>query len=642
MRLNILTLVIPGLATLMSPLIATAQTLANPFLDDSTVQIIQLTMDPVDRQALARDYLADTYYPATFTWRGITKDNTGVRNHGGAASRSPLKPNLDLNFAKYDSTQTFLGLPFLIIKANNQDASNLREWISMKLFRRMGLPAPREAPARVFLNGELLGFYFIVEHEDDAFLQRNFGEHAGYLYKFVQNGTYEFENLGTDPSLYSPLLELKSKQSSGNLQNFMNLVQVINHLSGPDFTDDQFIDALSAYLNPRLFLTHVAIEKALSEIDGICGGQVGMNNFYLYQFHNRSLYQLIPWDKDFTFYDPNMDIWFGIQDGPHINLLTQRLSYIPKYRNVYLNALATAVTTLGAAGGWADTEIQREYSVIQSAASDDPNKQCLGANGITPCGTREFEDGVALLRTFLGVRHGYVFSALSSAGYTAGSSGPSIQDDAIIVWGGMHALSPGAVAVVSGTGFGSDAQASTLPLPRTLGDSFVAVEGVRAPLFAVSSSSVQILVPNDLSMGSAGIVISRNGSLSDPAVTQVLPSTPAIASVVHADGATVSQNNPPRSGEVLVIYAVGLGATAANLPIDTAAPTEPLAWTADSPQISLGSTIARVAYSGLTPGYIGLYQVNVVLPAELPSNAGSVPCILMQGGQTTVWKFPEY
>lgn len=641
MRLHTLVLAVLGSAILVFPPVAVSQTLANPFFDDSTVQTIQLTMDPVDRAGLARDYLEDTYYPASFTWRGITANNIGVRNHGGGASRSPVKPNLDLNFAKYDKAQTFLGLPFVIIKANNEDPSNLHEWISMKLFRRMGLPAPREAPAQVFLNGQLLGFYFIVEHLDETFLQRNFGENTGYLYKFVQNGTYEFENLGTDPSAYAPLLDLKSNQSSGNLQNFMNLVQVINQPASADFTDDQFIRALSAYLNPRLFLTHVAAEKVLSDIDGICGGLVGMNNFYTYQFRGQSLYQMLPWDKDLTFYDAGMDIWFGIQDGPHINLLAQRLSYIPEYRNAYLSALAAAVTALGGAGGWADTEVQREYALIHSAAVDDPNKQCVGLDGIASCGTQDFESGFTLLRTFLGERFGAVFSGLWSAGYAPTSPDPAIQDGGIVVWGGMHALSPGAVAVIAGTGFGSEAQATNLPLPRTLGNSWVAVEGMRAPLFGVSSGGAQILVPNDLSLGSAAIVISRGGTLSYPAVTQVLPATPAIAAVVHADGVTVSRTKPPVAGEVLVILAVGLGATAANLPLDAASPSEPLAWTATTPQISLGNSLAHVAFSGLTPGYLGLYQVNVVVPADLPPNTGSVSLTLTQGGQTTAWTFPD-
>ena len=104
-----------------------AQTQANPFLDDSTVQVINLTVDPNDWATLQRDYLLNTYYRATFVWNGIT-ENIGIRSHGGG-SRSPVKPNLDFNFAKYVKTQSFLGLPFVIVKANNEDPSNLHEWI---------------------------------------------------------------------------------------------------------------------------------------------------------------------------------------------------------------------------------------------------------------------------------------------------------------------------------------------------------------------------------------------------------------------------------------------------------------------------------------------------------------------------------
>src|SRR5580700_3208630 len=83
-------------AILLSARIAGAQAQAVPFFDDSTVQTINLTMDP-DLWAIFQQYYdLDTYYPATFTWNGIT-ESIAVRPHGGA-SRSPVKPNLDLNF----------------------------------------------------------------------------------------------------------------------------------------------------------------------------------------------------------------------------------------------------------------------------------------------------------------------------------------------------------------------------------------------------------------------------------------------------------------------------------------------------------------------------------------------------------------
>jgi uncharacterized protein (TIGR03437 family) len=618
--------------------VSLAQTLANEFLDDATVQVIRLTMDPVDWAALQAHYLENTYYVATFQWKGITVNNVGVRSHG-TGSRSPVKPNLDLDFDKYDKNQRFLGLPWIIIKANNEDPSNLREWITMKMFRRLGLPAPREAPAQVYLNGQVLGFYMIVEHLDETFIQRNFGEETGYLYEFKANGSYEFEDLGTDPSVYSPLLDLKTHQSSPNLQNFMNLVEVINRPSSASFTDAQFIAALSAYLDPRLFLTHIAIESVMNEADGICGGVVGMSNFYLYQFHNQTLYQMIAWDKDETFSTLDTDILNGITKGTHINLLAQRLVGIGQYRSIFFDSVAKVAATLGGSGGWADNEINREYAIMHSAAVNDPHKQCGSPNGLVLCGAREFENDVQWLHTFLAQRTAVVMAGLAANGYIPGPAGPSISDGGITVWGGMRALSPGAVAVISGKGFGPEAPATALPLPRTLGNTFAAVEGVRAPLFEVTPGTVQILVPGDLATGSAGVVISNDGALTNSVVVPVQAATPAIAAVVHANGFSISRANPPVSGEVLVIYAVGLGAASTNLPIDAAAPLDPPATTAAAPQVLLGGLPMTVVFSGLTPGYLGLYQVNAVAPENLPSNAGSLPFVLTQSGQTAVWQY---
>jgi len=246
------------------------------------VQAINLTMDLNDWATLQKNYLLDTYYHATFTWNGIS-ENIGVRSHG-QGSRSPIKPNLDLNFAHYTKTQTFLGLPFVILKANNDDPSNLSEWISMKLFRKMGIPAPREAPAQVYINGQLLGFYYIVEHIDETFLQRDFGESGGYLYNWKSANDYDFGNLGTDPTLYAQFLDLKTSQAAPDLQTFDNLVQVINQPASATFTDDAFIAAVSQYVDPKQFLTYGATEQVLAGTDSLIGGQQGINNFYLYLF----------------------------------------------------------------------------------------------------------------------------------------------------------------------------------------------------------------------------------------------------------------------------------------------------------------------------------------------------------------------
>ena len=615
---------------------AFGQVQANPFLDDSTVQVINLTMDPNDWATLQQNYLLDTYYHATFTWNGIS-ENIGIRSHGGG-SRSPIKPNLDLNFAHYTKTQTFLGLPFVLLKANNEDPSNMCEWLSMKLYRKMGIPAPREAPAQVFVNGQLLGFYYIVEHLDETFLQRDFGESGGYLYEWQSANDYDFENLGTDPTLYSQFLDLKTSQTAPDLQTFDNLVQVINQPASATFTDDAFIAALSQYLDPKQFLTYGATEQVLAGTDSLIGGQQGMNNFYLYQFQGTPVYYFIPWDKDSTLYDWTRDIMYGISNGPTINLLAQRLAAIPQYLQVYLNAVANAATLMGGTGGWADSEITREYGVIQAAALDDPNKQCMVAGVLIPCGNPDFEDGVQRIHTFLASRSSLVLSEAASDGLVASTGGPQIAAAGISALGGLQALSPGGLTIIEGTNLTAAEWAGGVPLPRVIGNTFVSVDGVRSPLLSTATGSMEFEVPCDIPVGDASIVVSSSGDMSGTVDMAVEAATPAIWAAVHGDGSAVLATSPVIAGETISLYATGLGALSVNLPIGAPGPTAPTAATAGLPQILLGGAPLAVTFSGLAPGYVGLYQVNASIPSAPAQGGFTGPFTLTINGQAASWQ----
>ena len=612
---------------------AFAQIQANPFFDDATVQVINLTMAPADWSTLQQNYLLDTYYHATFTWNGIT-ENVGIRSHGGG-SRSPIKPNLDINFAHYAKTQTFLGLPFILLKANNEDASNLREWISMKLYRKMGIPAPREAPAQVFLNGQILGFYYIVEHLDETFLQRDFGESGGYLYEYENSGDYEFGDLGTDPSLYATFLNLKTNQAASDLQTFANLVQVVNQPPSANFTDDAFIAALSQYLDPKQFLAYGATEQVLTGSDSLIGGLEGMNNFYLYQFQGTTLYYLIPWDKDMTFSGFDRDLMDGIFAGPNINLLARRLATIPQYMQVYLGFAVKAATLMGGTGGWADSEIAREYGVIQAAATNDPNKQCMTEGVLNPCGNADFEADVQWLHSFLSLRAGFVLSEAASYGYQPSTTDP--QAAGVCTVGGLAGMSPGDLATVNATNLGPATMASGTPLPRVLGNMYVTVEGVRAPLFATWSGGIGFQVPVDLAIGNASVVVSSSGAMSNTIDLAVEAATPVVFSVVHDDWSQVSAANPIVPGETISLFATGLGAVNDDPATGAAGPMNSSDTTLASPQVLLGNAPLSVAYSGLAPGFVALYQINARAPST-PVQDGAGVLTLIIGGQTATWQ----
>jgi uncharacterized protein (TIGR03437 family) len=623
---------------------AMAQTQAIPFFDDTVVQQINLTVGGSDWSSLLQNYEADTYYSASFTWNGIL-EVVGIRQHGGG-SRSGIKPNLDVNFTYYSNSQTFLGLPFIILKANNEDPTNLREWVSMKFFRMMGFPAPREAPAQLYVNGQYVGFYTIVEHEDTAFLQRNFGQSGGYLYEWEFADTYEFQSLGNDPSLYAQFLDLKTNQTAPDLQTFCNLVQLINQPSSSTFTDADFIIALSQYMDPKSFLTYAATENVLSEADALVGGLVGMNNFYLYQFQGTSrdqrsstFYQLIPWDKDLTFSSPTRDIMTGFTMAPNINVLAQRLVGIPEYLNFYLSQVSKAANLLGGAGGWADTEISSEYAVIDTAASNDPNKQCFANGALYSCGTADFQSGVQYLHSFLAARSAFVLPEVQGYGFQPVASGPQISTVAMaapdhfqISVGAIATpqgqAAPGALVDVLGANLGPAAQAagqaSGNPLPRSLANTYVAVEGVRAPLTATSRGQIEIQLPGDLPAGSASIVVSVSGEMSNTFVTGVQATLPAILAIVHqSDGSVVGDADPAAAGETLVVYMAGLGAVNGSLSLGEAAPASPPAVTAVTPQATLGNTPVNVVSSELSPGFVGLYQVVVAMPGALPQGGSA-------------------
>src|ERR1041385_756164 len=208
---------------------------------------------------------------------------------------------------QYVRNQQFLGLSSFRMKNSIQDASFLHERLSMLLMRRMGLPAPRESFARLYVNGEYSGLYVVIEEIDNTFFDRVFAEHGGCQYNYNWIDDYRFQYLGDDPALYSPnRFEPKKPVSGYDPDSLVEMIKAINVSS-----DDEFISNVSRYLDLNLFVKELAVENYLSEGDGLLG-YAGMNNFYLYRFAGIRQFRVIPWDKDITFEDPHHDLYYNI------------------------------------------------------------------------------------------------------------------------------------------------------------------------------------------------------------------------------------------------------------------------------------------------------------------------------------------
>ena len=213
---------------------------------------------------------------------------------------------------------------------------------------------------------------------------------------------------------------------------------------------------------------------------------------------------------------------------------------------------------------------------------------------------------------------------------------------------GGQPVAPGSIASAFGTyPVSSVSGATEAPLPNNLqGISLQFGNGSQAPLFFVSSMQVNFQVPWELAGEStATLAAVVNGQTGAAQTVNLAPFAPGIftldatgsgpGAILDANYNLVNSANPAVPGSTtLLIYCTGLGAVSNTPATGSPAPSSPLAETIATPIVTIGGVQATVAFSGLAPGYVGLYQVNVPVPAA--AAAGSAVALSISiGGQTS-------
>ena len=125
---------------LVPPPSVEAQTSSDLF-NDAVVQRVDLNMHSADWEKLKQNFQSNEYYPADVVWNGITARNVGIRSRGNG-SRSGTKPGLRVDFDRYSTDATFLGLKSFVLDNLVQDPSTVHETVAMKFFAKMNIPAP--------------------------------------------------------------------------------------------------------------------------------------------------------------------------------------------------------------------------------------------------------------------------------------------------------------------------------------------------------------------------------------------------------------------------------------------------------------------------------------------------------------------
>jgi uncharacterized protein (TIGR03437 family) len=236
---------------------------------------------------------------------------------------------------------------------------------------------------------------------------------------------------------------------------------------------------------------------------------------------------------------------------------------------------------------------------------------------------------------------------------TIGGSGPGGPTPQINGGGVVNAaaftpkLARGALATIFGSNLASGiATAQSLPLLTSMGGVTVLVGNVPAPLVYVSPGQINFQVPFEVPLGSTStLMVLANGvpSASVPVTigdygvgifTYARTSSAVDPIIVHGqDNTLVTPAKPAVPGETLVAYATGIGKLNNQPASGAGSPSSPLATAVDTPTATLGGTAVKVVFAGLTPGFIGLVQLNLQLPANLPT--GSLPLVIQSPGDSS-------
>ncbi len=389
-----------------APGVARGQTTADLF-NSTTVQRLDLELHSSDWSKLKENFKTNTYYPADLMWNGQTVRNVGIRSRG-RGSRNEHKPGLKIDFDKYSTNQKFLGLKALVLDNLTQDPSGIHETVAMAFLTRLGIPAPREAHVRLYVRGEYIGLYALVENIDKDFLARIYGSIAedvqndGWLYEFSWQEDWRFTDFGADLAPYKLRFEATTHESKSDEDKYRKVQELITLAN--QTPEDRFVEVLGPRFDLPGFIRFVAAQAFLGDTDGFLGA-FGINNFYLYRLENQDTHVLISWDTDNTFWGPTFPV-----RPDDTNVLMQKLMRIPEYNALWYAELARAAQ-LAEADNWLDTEIIRSVQLIDAAMREDVYK---------PFSNNNYEGQSGAMLSFARERLAYVKCALAQGDRACG------------------------------------------------------------------------------------------------------------------------------------------------------------------------------------------------------------------------------
>ncbi len=200
-------------------------------------------------------------------------------------------------------------------------------------------------------------------------------------------------------------------------------------------------------------------------------------------------------------------------------------------------------------------------------------------------------------------------------------------------------ISPGALATVFGGNFALSKAGASTPLPSSLAGVSITVNGQSAPILFVTPTQVNFQVPWETALGPAAVTVAVNGGGSNAVTVPVLGAAPGLFSsngqavVQNSDFSLNEPGNPAKVGSTIVAYLSGSGSVSPAVADGAATPIGTLVFLNSQTSVTIGPATAQVAFAGLAPGFVGLVQMNIVVPSSLQT--GSYPLTVTIGSETS-------
>lgn len=363
---------------LLSSITLFGQTGSKWLFDDAVLPEVRITIDPssLDEILAEENQQSDREFLASFSFTKNSEteivDSVGFRLRGNT-SRASQKKSFKVSFDTFIDGREYRGLDKMNLNGEHNDPSIIRSKISWNIFEKMKVKAPRANHVALFINEELYGLYINVEHIDNEFLDKNFENDQGNLYKclFPADLSYrgpnsddynDYEEFGRRP------YDLKTNEQENNYSDLATLITFLE-----DASEQEFEDQINDYLNVDATLKWMAIDVLTGNWDNY---RYNKNNFYLYNGSSDNRFTVIPYD-----YDNTLGIDFIQRDWAARNLytwdrtgaprpLTKRLLEIQKFKDWYSYYINKTIEDVFNEDSLFP-EIDRLKSLVQSTAEAD-------------------------------------------------------------------------------------------------------------------------------------------------------------------------------------------------------------------------------------------------------------------------------